>query len=241
MKILNHIFLLAVAGLLSACGNDGGGSSNAPDIPADPDGTRTYVMEPGKGLSLDGSTNNVTLDEGGCMKGENLFFSTAGKRDGLIYVTRVPTSPWNKTSDRLKAGYGYVMGSKVDDGALFTRLFVDKVDSLSGRVNVRCASPFYGDGDKFYFNHKVVYMFSEPGDTTLVLTKPTTYNVSIASGEWVSAEPHITYVKLRFAENRSGNVRIDTLLFSNGVFKDVIVPVVQLNYSSDMPLAEGGN
>ena len=229
------ILPIILAILLSACSSDGG-SATAPDIPDDPEGAKTTLLEPGKSVSLDETPNKVTLNDDGCLQGENLFFSTAGKRDGLSYVTRIPTSPWDKTSYALRKGYGYIIGSKTENGAVFTRLFVENTDTISGSVKIKSESPFYSDGEKFYFNHKEIFMSMESGDTVVVLTKPTTYNVELASGEWANITPHITYIRLSFLENQSGKARTDTIIFSNDKFDEVRIPLIQLNYSLKDPI-----
>ena len=222
--------------LLAACGSDGG-STTAPDIPDFPDGAKYSVLERNNSIFLDETNNSVKLNNEGRMQGENLFFSTAGKRDGISYVTRIPTAPWNTYSDILKKGYGYIIGSKTEDGAMFTRLFVENIDTVTGNVKIISEAPFYGDGEKFYFNHKTpIFLSVERGDTIVVLTKPTTYNVELASGEWASIEPHITYIRLNFSENRSGEVRRDTLIFDNGRFDEARIPLIQLNYSLKDPI-----
>lgn len=221
--------------LLAACGSDGS-SSTAPDIPDDPEGAKTTMLERGKSTFLDETAGTVKLDNEGRLQGENLFFSTAGKRDGISYITRIPTYPWNTYSDILKKGYGYIIGNKIENGAMFTRLFVENIDTVSGSVKVKSESPFYSDGEKFYFNHKALVLSVERGDTTVVLTKPTTYNVELASGEWANIEPHITYIRLNFSENRSGEMRRDTLIFSNDRFDEARIPLIQLNYSLKDPI-----
>ena len=221
--------------MLAACGSDGS-SSTAPDIPDDPDGAKTTLLERGKSTFLDETAGTVKLDNEGRLQGENLFFSTAGKRDGISYITRIPTYPWNTYSDILQKGYGYIIGNKIENGAMFTRLFVENIDTVSGSVKVKSESPFYSDGEKFYFNHKALVLSVERGDTTVVLTKPTTYNVELASGEWANIEPHITYIRLNFSENRSGEMRRDTLIFSNGRFDEARIPLIQLNNSLKDPI-----
>ena len=119
---------------------------------------------------------------------------------------------------------------------MFTRLFVEDIDTVSGSVKVKSESPFYSDGEKFYFNHKALVLSVERGDTTVVLTKPTTYNVELSSGEWANIEPHITYIRLNFSENESGEMRRDTLIFSNDRFDEVRIPLLQLNYSLKDPI-----
>ena len=221
--------------MLAACGSDGS-SSTAPDIPDDPDGAKTTLLERGKSTFLDETASSVKLDNEGRLQGENLFFSTAGKRDGISYITRIPTYPWNTYSDILQKGYGYIIGNKIENGTMFTRLFVENIDTVSGSVKVKSESPFYSDGEKFYFNHKALVLSVERGDTTVVLTKPTTYNVELASGEWANIEPHITYIRLNFSENRSGEMRRDTLIFSNDRFDEARIPLIQLNYSLKDPI-----
>ena len=224
-----------IAILLAACGNDGG-SLTAPDIPDNPEGAKTSVLERGKSTLLDETAGSVKLNDEGRLQGENLFFSTAGKRDGISYITRIPTYPWNTYSDILQKGYGYIIGSKIENGAMFTRLFVEDIDTITGDVKIKSEAPFYSDGEKFHFNHKALVLSVERGDTTVVLTKPTTYNVELSSGEWASIEPHITYIRLNFSENESGEMRRDTLIFSNDRFYEVRIPLLQLNYSLKDPI-----
>ena len=221
--------------MLAACGSDGS-SSTAPDIPDDPEGAKTTLLERGKSTFLDETAGTVKLDNEGRMQGKNLFFSTAGKRDGISYITRIPTYPWNTYSDILQKGYGYIIGSKIENGAMFTRLFVEDIDTITGDVKIKSEAPFYSDGEKFHFNHKALVLSVERGDTTVVLTKPTTYNVELSSGEWASIEPHITYIRLNFSENESGEMRRDTLIFSNDRFDEVRIPLLQLNYSLKDPI-----
>jgi hypothetical protein len=60
--------------------------------------------------------------------------------------------------------------------------------------------------------------------------------VELASGEWANIEPHITYIRLNFSENRSGEMRRDTLIFSNDRFDEARIPLIQLNYSLKDPI-----
>ncbi len=229
------IYLFASAILLTACGSDDT-SENRIEIPDDPDGAKTILLERNKSLFLDETSNSAVLDEKGYLHGTNLFFSTAGERDGLSYITRIPTAPWAAKSDILQKGYGYIVGSKTDNGAMFTRFFVENIDTATGDVKIKSESPFYSDGEKFYFNHKTLFLSIERGDTIVVLTKPTTYNVELASGEWASIAPHITYIRLNFSENNSGKARTDTLIFSNDKFGEARIPLIQLNYSLKDPI-----
>ena len=230
MKHCISILTIVATLIFTACSSDSG-SSSAPDIPDNPEGSKTLVLEQGKSIHFDDTDNMIALDDRWRLNGDNLFFSTAGKRDGISYITRIPTAPWNKESDALQNGYGYIIGSKKEDGAVFTRLFVEKKDTASGSVKTRIETPFFGDGEKFYFNHKALFLSIEQGDTTVVLTKPTSYNVALASGEWASITPHITYILLNFSENSSGDVRTDTLIFTNDRFDEARIPVIQLDYS----------
>jgi hypothetical protein len=104
-------------------------------------------------------------------------------------------------------------------------------------VKIKSQSPFYGSTDNFYLNHRQLVLFKEAGDTNVVLIKPTSYNVELASGEWASLRTHIAYVALSFSANRTGAVRSDTLIFSNGIFRDKILPIFQLNISGGDSIA----
>lgn len=222
-----------------ACSNDG--DSTIPEIPDDPDGSKVSMLSRGgTTLFLDDTGNGIALDGDGCLQGENVFFSTPQKCDGLSYVTTVPAfTEWKERSRVLAKGEGLVMGSKMPDGVTFTRIFVDAVDTLTGYVKIKSQSPFYGSTDKFYLNHPSTFspyregllLYKDAGDTTVVLIKPTSYNVELASGEWASLRTHLAYVALNFSANRTGAVRRDTLIFSNGIFPDKILPILQLNIS----------
>ena len=231
MRYVNSLLFVSLLLLLFACGNDGQGG--APDIPDDPEGTRNSVLtRGGAALYLDDTGNGVTLGEDGCLQGENIFFAPAAKCDGISYITRISGTSWNVKSSPLRQGYGFVMGSKMADGATFTSIYVDEVDEATGKVTIKSLSPFNGDADKFYFNHKnTIFLYREPGDTTVVMIKPASYNVELAKGEWADVQPHITYVRLNFKENNSRLIRTDTLIYSNGVFSDVRIPIAQLYYS----------
>jgi hypothetical protein len=220
-----------------ACSNDG--DSTIPEIPDDPDGSKvTMLSRGGSRIFLDDTDNGIALDSDGRLQGENVFFSSAQKCDGLSYVTTVPAfSEWKERSSVLKMGEGLVMGSKMPDGVTFTRIFVDAVDTLTGDVKIKSQSPFYGSTDNFYLNHRQLVLFKEAGDTNVVLIKPTSYNVELASGEWASLRTHIAYVALSFSANRTGAVRSDTLIFSNGIFRDKILPIFQLNISGGDSIA----
>ena len=242
MRYMNVFFLFSLSAVLFACGSDGEGG--APDIPDEPDGVkRTILSSEGAPVYLDDTGNGVTLNADGTLQGENVFFAPAEKCDGISYVTRIKTSSWNVKSTPLREGYGFVMGSKMEDGATFTSVYVDDVDSITGNVTLKSLSPFYGDVDKFYFNHKsTLYLYREAGDTAVVMIKPASYNVELASGEWAAVKPHITYIRLNFIENKSGEPRTDTLIYTNGVFDEARVPIVQLHYSrydTIFPFASG--
>ncbi len=221
-----YIFFL----MLVACSSDG--NSSVPDIPDDPDGTKVFMLSRGGAdVFVDDTGNGLELDDDGRLQGDNVFFTSSKKCDGLSYVTSIPMSDWSVGSGVLGKGDGLVMGSKMFDGATFTRLFVEKVDTASGDVTLKSQSPFYGGTDDFYLNHKRLLLFKDAGDTAVVLIKPTTYNVELASGQWVKVNPHITYVMLSFLENNTGGMRADTLIFSNGVLPEKRIPIVQLEYS----------
>lgn len=216
--------------LFVACSKDG--NSGVPDIPDDPDGSKVTMLSlGGADVFLDDTGNGVRLDDDGRLQGDNVFFTSSVRCNGLSYVTSVPMSDWSVGSGVLGKGDGLVMGSRMFDGATFTRLFVESVDSVSGDVTLKSQSPFYGNTDAFYLNHKGLLLFKNAGDTTVVLIKPTTYNVELASGKWASVKPHITYVSLSFSENRTGRMRADTLIFSNGVLPEKRLPILQLEYS----------
>ena len=214
-----------------ACSNDG--NSTIPEIPDDPDGSKVTVLSRGcSRVFLDDTDNGIALDGDGRLQGDNVYFSSPQKCDGLSYVTAIPAfSEWKERSSVLVKGEGLVMGSKMSDGVTFTRLFVEAVDTLTGDVKIKSQAPFYGSTDNFYLNHRQLVLYKEAVDTTVVLIKPISYNVELASGKWASLRTHIAYVALNFSENRTGAVRRDTLIFSNGVFPDKIVPIFQLDIS----------
>lgn len=233
MRCVNlFLFVFFLAGIIFSCKSDRSSSSGL-DIPDEPDGVKSLnLFSNGVAVFPDGTSNALYLDENGCLHGDNLFFSVLGRCDGISYVRRISTSNWSVNSGILYQGEGLVMGNKIHDGAIFTSFYVENIDSVNGGVKLKTLSPFYGDADKFYFNHKKdLILFREAGDTTVIMIKPTTYNVELASGEWLDIIPHITYVRLDFSENTTGKPRIDTLMFSNGVFDDVHIPIVQLQYS----------
>ena len=216
--------------MLAACNKDG--DSSIPDIPDDPEGSEvTTLSRGGSVVFLDDTGNGIGLDNIGRLQGENVFFTSSKSCDGLSYVTTIPMSDWNVNSGVLKRGNGLVMGSKMFDGATFTRLFVEDADSVTGEVTLKSQSPFYGNADAFYLNHKALLLDKNAGDTMVVIIKPTTYNVELASGEWASVKPHITYVSLNFQENRTGRMRADTLIFSNGILPEKRLPILQLDFS----------
>lgn len=240
LKMMNMRYFscfLFLAMMFVACSNDG--DSTIPEIPDDPDGSKVSMLSRGgASLFLDDTGNGIALDGDGCLQGENVFFSTPQKCDGLSYVTAVPAfTEWKERSRVLAKGEGLVMGSKMPDGVTFTRIFVDAVDTLTGDVKIKSQSPFYGSTDNFYLNHRQLVLFKEAGDTNVVLIKPTSYNVELASGEWASLRTHIAYVALSFSANRTGAVRSDTLIFSNGVFRDKILPIFQLDISGGDSIA----
>ena len=190
----------------------------------------------GSPVFLDDTGNGLCLDDNGCLCGENIYFTSAKKCIGLSYVTSIPLSDWRNYSAVLAQGEGLVMGSRMFDGATFTRVFVDRVDSITGDVVLKHQAPFYGDATSFYLHPKDrLILYKDAGDTTVVLTKPTTYNVELASGSWASIKPHITHVQLSYSENVTGEARVDTLIFSNGRFATKRLPVVQSNVSRKAP------
>ena len=217
----------------AACSNDG--NSNIPDIPDDPAGTKTTILSRGGSpVFLDDTGNGLCLDDNGRLHGENLYFTSSKRCDGLSYVTSIPLSDWGVLSAVAVQGEGLVMGSRTFDGATFTRLFVDGVDDVTGEVALKSLSPFYGDVTSFYLHPKDrLILYKEAGDTTVVLTKPATYNVELASGSWASIKPHITHVQLNYSENMTGKMRVDTLIFTNGMFAEKRLPVVQLQMSKN--------
>ena len=218
--------------LLTACKSDG--NSNLPEIPDDPDGTRTTILSRGgSAVFLDDTDNGIKLAANGALQGNNISFTSSSKCDGLSYVTKIPLSDWKAgNSAELKKGDGLVVASRMFDGVTFTRLYVDKVDEISGGVTLKSQSPFYGDVNSFYLNHKQLLLDNEAGDTIVVIKKPTTYNVELASGEWVSIKPYpyVAHVVLEFTENLTGEARYDTLIFSNAKLLDMRLPIVQPSY-----------
>lgn len=229
MRRFGYIILFSM--LFAACKSEG--DSNIPEIPDDPNGTRTTILSRGgSAVFLDDTGNAMRLAADGALQGSNLFFTSSKKCDGLVYVASIPLSDWRAgNSAVLKKGEGLVMGSRMFDGATFTRLFVDDVDETTGDVTLKSQSPFYGNVNSFYLNHQQLLLKKEEGDTTVTIIKPTTYNVELASGEWATVSPHITHVKLSYSENMTGSVRFDTLIFSNGELLEKRLPIVQLHYS----------
>ena len=232
MKYLTLLYAMFLSLIVLSCSSDGG-SGSVPDIPDEPEGTKTALLSSGGlAFSLDGSSNLVALGADGRLSGENLFFAPSFACNGISYVNSISGFSWNVKSDVLRSGNGLVMGDKLSDGAVFTRIYVSSVDTAHNNVELKFQSPFYGATDKFYLNHKSgLGLYRDAGDTTVVIIKPTTYSVELASGEWIKATPHITYVHLQFKENKTKDIRRDTLIFSNGVFDDVRLPIVQSWYS----------
>lgn len=229
MRRFGYIIIFSM--LLAACKRDG--DSNIPEIPDDPNGTRTTILSHGgTAVFLDDTGNGLRLAANGTLQGNNLFFTSSKKCDGLVYVASIPLSDWRAgNSAVLKKGEGLVVGSRMFDGATFTRLFVDDVDETTGDVTLKSQSPFYGNVNDFYLNHKQLILKNEEGDTTVAIIKPTTYNVELASGEWASINPYVAHVKLSYKENMTGSVRFDTLIFSNGILPEKRLPITQLHYS----------
>ena len=217
--------------LLAACSSSDG-ISNIPDIPDDPNGTRTSILSRGgSAVFIDVTGNGISLAQNGVLQGDNLFFTSSRKCDGLSYITSIPLSDWKGgNSAVLKKGEGLVVASRMSDGATFTRLYVDEVNDTTGSVKLKSQSPFYGDVNSFYLNHEELKLYKDAGDTTVVIIKPTTYNVELASGEWASIKPHITYVQLEYSMNMTGKERFDTLIFSNAKLLDMRLPIVQSSY-----------
>ena len=232
MMRLRHIFICSLL-LFVACKSEG--VSNIPEIPDDPVGTRSTILSRGgSAVFLDDTGNGIKLAENGALQGENLYFTSSKKSDGLVYVTEIPLSSWNSgKSAVLKSGDGLVVGSRMSDGVTFTRLFVAEVNDVTGDVVMKSHSPFYGDVDEWYLYHNKMLLNREPGDTIITIRKPTTYNVRLALGEWASIKQHITYVQLEYSENRTREIRYDTLIFSNGVLPDKRLPIEQSNKFND--------
>ena len=133
MKHFRYIFIYFSL-LLTACESDG--VSNIPEIPDDPAGTRTTKLSRGgSAVFLDDTGNGMKLAKDGTLQGDNLFFTSSKKRDGLIYVTEIPLSDWKaKSSAVLHESDGLVVGSCMSDGVTFTRLFVAEVNDTTGNV-----------------------------------------------------------------------------------------------------------
>lgn len=218
--------------LLTACKSDG--NSNLPEIPDDPNGTRTTILSRGAlAVFLDDTGNGIKLAANGALQGSNMYFTSSSKCDGLSYVTTIPLSDWKVgNSAMLKKCDGLVVASRMFDGVTFTRLYVDEVDEVSGEVILKSQFPFYGDVNSFYLNHKQLLLDNEAGDTIVVIKKPTTYNVELASGEWVSIKPYpyVAHVVLEFTENLTGGARYDTLIFSNAKLPEMRLPIVQSSH-----------
>ena len=241
MNLIRYIFISSLL-LLAACSKDGDGASNIPEIPDDPNGTRTSILSRGgSAVYLDDTGNGISLAGNGALQGNNMFFTSSRKCDGLSYITSIPLSDWKAGSSAvLKKGDGLVVASRMFDGVTFTRLYVDKVDEVSGDVKIKSQAPFYGSTDKFYLNHPSTFspyregllLYKDAGDTTVVIKNPTTYNVELASGEWVSIKPYpyVAHVVLEFTENLTGEARYDTLIFSNAKLLDMRLPIVQSSY-----------
>lgn len=230
MRCFGYIIIISM--LLVACKSEG--DTNIPEIPDDPNGTRTTILSRG-GSSLfpDDTGNAMKLAANGTLQGDNLFFTSPRECIGLVYVSSIPLSDWRAGSSAvLKKGDGLVVGSRMFDGATFTRLFVDDVDDVTGDVTLKSQSPFYGNANDFYLNHKQLVLENEQGDTTIAIIIPTTYNVELASGEWASLNSYVAHVKLSYKENMTGSVRFDTLIFSNGILPEKRLPIAQLYYSS---------
>lgn len=219
-----YLFLLV---FVVACRKDG--NAVLPDIPDDPNGTKVVVLSRGgSDVFIDDTGNAMRLDGNGCLQGDNLFFTSSKKCDALFYVKTIPMGDLKVGSSAvLKKGDGFVVGSRMFDGATFTRLFVDDIDDVTGDVVLKYQSPFYGSADEFKLNHEGLLLKKEGGDTTVVIVRHTTYNVELASGEWVSLKPHVTHVLLDYSKNMTGRIRFDTLIFSNGVFPDKRLPIIQ--------------
>ena len=230
MRLIKYIFIYSFL-LLVACSNDGDAASNIPEIPSDPIGTRTsFLSRGGSVVFLDDTGNGIRLVANGTLYGNNVFFTSSRKCDGLSYVTSIPLSDWKAGSSAvLKKGDGLVVGSRMYDGATFTRLYVDAVNDTTGSVKLKSQSPFYGDVNSFYLSHRQLLLYKEAGDTLVAIIKPVTYNVRLASGEWASIKPHITYVQLDYSANMTGKERFDTLIFSNAMLPDKRLPIVQSN------------
>lgn len=233
MSRFGYIFVFSLM-LFTACKSDG--NSNLPEIPDDPNGTRTTILSRGgSAVFLDDTDNGIKLAANGTLQGNNnVSFTSSSKCDGLSYVTKIPLSDWKAGSSAvLKKGDGLVVASRMFDGVTFTRLYVDKVDEVSGGVTLKSQFPFYGGVNSFYLNHKQLLLDNEAGDTIVVIKKPTTYNVELASGEWVSIKPYpyVAHVVLEFTENLTGEARYDTLIFSNAkLLFDMRLPIVQSSY-----------
>ena len=232
--------------LFTACKSDG--NSNLPEIPDDPNGTRTTILSRGgSAVFLDDTDNGIKLAANGTLQGNNLFFTSPKKCDGLSYVTSIPLSDWKAGSSAvLKKSDGLIVASSSSmfDGVTFTRLYVDKVDEVSGDVTLKSQFPFYGGVNKFYLNHynnnKQLPLGDDAGDTIVVIIKPTTYNVELASGEWATIKPYPygIHVVLEFTENLTGEARYDTLIFSNAKIHDVRLPIVQSSHLNSEPNIE---
>ncbi len=231
MSRLSLLSIMILSALLVSCTDSG--TSSVPDIPIDPAGTVARVMVPGgNGVSVDDVGHLLYIDEDMQLHGDSRYFCSVGDCKGIGYILDIPRSGWNVSSLPLGKGKGVVSAAVTDEGTLFTALYVDDIDSL-GCVNLKAYYPLYGRGVRFSLSHNMLELPREAVDTVVVLTAPTTYRVELASGEWIRFVPHVSFVQLFIDENNTGAERRDTLRFSNGIFAEKTLPIVQTALDGD--------
>lgn len=219
-------FIILLLPLSVACSSDSGNVS-VPELPADPEGTQTHFLHPkGEALHIDIFDADIMVDDSLVLGGEDVRFASVGACRGVGYIIEIPRTGWQRKSEPLHAGCGYVACNIGVEGSTFAALYVDSI-SASGVATVKTLAPQFGRFDRFAVNPKEFYLTAAEGDTTLFIIHPTTYEASLTDGRWARIVPNVAFVKLYYDENNTRRPRTDTLILSNGYFQNLRIPIIQ--------------
>ena len=218
--------------LLYSCSDSG--NSGVPLDFSDPSDAVTHIVD-SKGnssLRIDLFDNLVYVDDTMGMSGIDMRFASYGVCNGIGYMQEIPREGWRYRSEQLQQGKGYFASNIFDEGCCIAAVYVDNTDSL-GNLSVKTLAPLYGTFGRFAVNTKKLDLKSYSGDTAIYLIHPTTYNVNLKSGKWLSVKPNVTYIELFFDANDTGSERRDVLYLNNGIFDDIEITVMQAAYDDE--------
>lgn len=219
-------FLILLLPLSVACSSDSGNVS-VPELPTDPAGTQTHRLHPGaQAMRIDIFDADIMADDSLRLCGEGVRFASVGACRGVGYIIEIPRTGWQRKSEPLREGCGYVACNIGAEGSTFAALYVDSISAL-GVATVKTLAPQFGRFDRFAVNPKEFYLTAAEGDTTLFIIHPTTYEARLTNGAWARLVPNVAFVKLYYDENNTRRPRTDTLILSNGYFQNLVIPIIQ--------------